>query len=209
MLGKQSVRKFITSITVAAVFCVYSTIAFAIPSTSTGELTVIGQVTVNGQPAVSSSTILSGETISSASDSTAMISMGKAGSIKLSPNSNIVLSFNESSISGRLTSGGMTVLNSAKTVNVTTASGHNVVLKSGESVTAEGVTTSAGYDHKDATGKCIDDNNDGKFECDGAKAAWLPWVLIFGGAVVGIIWATRDSNSASLGGSATTVSPSR
>jgi len=209
MLGKHSVRKFITSITVSAVLCVYSTIAFAIPSTSTGELTVIGQVTVNGQPAVSSSTILSGETITSAADSTATLSLGKAGTVRLEPNSSVVLSFSESTINGRLSTGGFTVLNSAQNVNISTAAGQNLVLKAGDTVNAEGVTTSAGADHRDASGKCIDDNNDGKFECDSKKAAWLPWVLIFGGATAGLIWATHDSNKADLSGAAVIVSPTR
>ena len=47
----------------AAVWCVYSMVAFAMPVDQSGEITVSGQVTVNGQPAVSSSTILSGAVI--------------------------------------------------------------------------------------------------------------------------------------------------
>ena len=60
MLGKNRFRKFVTLITVAAIWCVYSTVAFALPIDAAGEITVTGQVTVNGQPAVSSSTVLSG-----------------------------------------------------------------------------------------------------------------------------------------------------
>ena len=56
MFGKNSLRKFITTVTVAAVWCVYSSVAFAVPVNMGGELTVSGQVTVNGQAAVSNST---------------------------------------------------------------------------------------------------------------------------------------------------------
>ena len=82
MLGKNIFRKFITSITVAAIWCVYSTVAFAVPTDSAGEITVTGQVTVNGQPAVSNSTILSGATIVAGPDSSAVISLGKTGRIE-------------------------------------------------------------------------------------------------------------------------------
>ena len=71
MLGKNTIRKFVTLTTVAAVWCVYSMVAFAMPVDSAGEITVTGQVTVNGQPAVSNSTLLSGAVIGTASASSA------------------------------------------------------------------------------------------------------------------------------------------
>src|SRR5438067_937848 len=73
MLGKNSFRKFITLMTVAAVWCVYSSVAFAMPNDLKAELTVTGQVSVNGQPAVSSSTILSGATIVTGDNSSAVV----------------------------------------------------------------------------------------------------------------------------------------
>src|SRR5687768_7336282 len=66
MFGKNIVRKSVTLFTVAAVWTVYSMVAFALPGDVAGEITVTGQVTVNGQPAVSNQTILSGAVISSA-----------------------------------------------------------------------------------------------------------------------------------------------
>ena len=59
MLGKNRIRKSITLLTAVAVWCVYSSVIFALPKDVTGEITVTGQVTVNGQTAVSNSTILS------------------------------------------------------------------------------------------------------------------------------------------------------
>jgi hypothetical protein len=56
-------RKITTSLTAAAVLCVYSMVGLAATKDLTGEITVTGQVSVNGQSAVSNSTIVSGSTI--------------------------------------------------------------------------------------------------------------------------------------------------
>jgi len=208
MLDKNRIHKFVTAFTIAAIWCVSSSVVFAMPGKATGEISVSGQVTVNGQAAVSNATILSGETIVSGPDSTAIVSIGKSGRIQLAPNTSVALSFNDSSISGQLTSGNLSVLNAAQPVAVKTLSGETVVLKSGETVSAAGARVVA--DHRDASGKCIDDNKDGKLDCDKEGGmAWWAWVLIFGGATAGIVWAAHNSNSADLGGSVVIVSPTR
>ena len=189
MLGKNRFRKFITLITVAAIWCVYSTVALAVPTNTAGEITVSGNVTVNGQPAVSNSTILSGASIVSAEDSSAVISLGKAGNIQLAPNTALALSFHDASISGQLTSGSVTVLNAAQDVNIKTLTGDTIVLKPGETVSANGAQT--------------------KTPDKPTNKEWWIWVLIFGGAAVGVVWAAHHSNSSNLGGSAITVSPTR
>jgi len=208
MLDKNRIHKFVTVMTIAAVWCVSSSLAYAMPEKVTGEITVSGQVTVNGQPAVNNATILSGETIVSGSDSTAVISVGKSGRIQLAPNTSVALTFHDNSISGQLTSGNLSVLNAAQSVAVKTSSGETVALKPGETVSATGAKVVA--DHRDANGKCIDDNKDGKLDCDKEHGmAWWAWVLIFGGATAGIVWAAHNSNSANLGGSVVIVSPTR
>ena len=207
MLDKNRIRKFITSVTIATVWCVYSTVAFAMPDRTTGEITVSGQVTVNGQAAVTNSTIISGETIVSGPDSTAIISIGKSGRIQLASNTNVALIFHENTISGQLSSGNLSVLNAAEAVSVKTSTGETVVVKPGESVTADG-SKAVDDDYKDANGKCVDANKNGKLECDRGMAVWA-WVLIFGGAAVGIVWAAHNSNKADLGGSVVIVSPTR
>lgn len=105
MLGKNCFRKITTSLTAAAVLCVYSMVGLAATKDLTGEITVTGQVSVNGQNAVSNSTIVSGSTIVTGSDSSAIISLGKTGRIEVSADSNIVLNFSDSSIVGILSSG--------------------------------------------------------------------------------------------------------
>lgn len=113
MLGKNRIRKSITLLTAVAVWCVYSTVIFALPKDITGEITVTGQVTVNGQTAVSNSTILSGSTIETGTGSSAVVSLGKLGRVELSEGSNLTLRFSEGSIIGVLSAGKVRVSNTA------------------------------------------------------------------------------------------------
>jgi len=105
MLGKNCFRKITTSLTAAAVLCVYSMVGLAATKDLTGEITVTGQVSVNGQSAVSNSTIISGSTVVTGPDSSAVISLGKVGRIEVLADSNIVLNFSDSSIVGILSAG--------------------------------------------------------------------------------------------------------
>jgi hypothetical protein len=113
MLGKNCFRKITTSLTAAAVLCVYSMVGLAATKDLTGEITVTGQVSVNGQSAVSNSTIISGSTIVTGADSSAVISLGKIGRIEVLADSNIVLNFSDSGIVGILGSGKARVSDSA------------------------------------------------------------------------------------------------
>lgn len=111
MLGKNKIRKSVTLLTAVAVWCVYSMAAFAVTKDLTGEITVTGQVTVNGQPAVSNSTVVSGSTIVTGANSSAIISLGKAGRVELEADSNLTLKFSENSITGILSQGKTRVSN--------------------------------------------------------------------------------------------------
>jgi hypothetical protein len=114
MLGKNRIRKSITLLTTVAVWCVYSSVIFALPKDVTGEITVTGQVTVNGQTAVSNSTILSGSTIeTTGQNSSAVVSLGKLGRVELSGDSNLTLRFSEGGIIGVLSAGKVRVSNTA------------------------------------------------------------------------------------------------
>lgn len=70
-----------------------------------GELWMNGTATVNGKTVTTGLTILSGNRIQTGKDSTAMISLGKLGSIKLQPESDLILTFTETTINGNLSSG--------------------------------------------------------------------------------------------------------
>jgi hypothetical protein len=112
MLNKILIKKSVTLMTAVAVWCVYSMVAFASPKDVSGEIAVTGQVTVNGQNAVSNSSVVSGSTITTGAGSTAVISLGKVGRVELSPDTSIMLKFNDNSITGILSAGDVRVSNS-------------------------------------------------------------------------------------------------
>ena len=132
MLGKNTIRKFVTLTTVAAVWCVYSMVAFALPVDSAGEITVTGQVTVNGQPAVSNSTLLSGAVIGTATGSSAVVSLGKLGRVEVLADSNLTLTFTDNSIVAILTAGKARVSNSAGVAATVTTKDTTVIADSGQ-----------------------------------------------------------------------------
>jgi hypothetical protein len=111
MLGKNIMHKLTSLILTVSIFCVYSMVALAGTKDVTGEITVTGTVTVNGQTVVSNSTLVSGATIVTGDNSTAIISLGKAGRIEVLPNSNLTLRFTEGSITGVLDTGKVRVAN--------------------------------------------------------------------------------------------------
>ena len=95
MLGKNTLRKFVTAMNAVAVLTVYSMVALAVPGDVTGEITVSGQVTVNGQSAVSNSTIVSGSSVATGAASSATVNLGKAGRVELLENTNATINFSE------------------------------------------------------------------------------------------------------------------
>ena len=218
MNSKLWIRKALTLCMMVALVATYSMVALANTGKAVGELIVTGNssgadapfVIVNGEAAKSGRTIFSSSTISTPDGAGAIVNLGKAGKIELAPKTNLTLSFDNASISGELSTGSLTVLNAAQSVNIKTSTGETFVLNSGETASAEGVKTAAA-DHRDANGTCIDDDKDGKLDCDDeGGAAWWIWAAIFGGAIAGIvIAATSDNNRIALGGGTTVVSPTR
>jgi len=172
-------------------------VALASDGRATGEIVVTGSgsdtstVTVNGEAVKSGRTIFSSSTISTSEGAGAILNLGKAGRIELAPNTTFALSFDNSSISGSLSAGNVTVLNAAKNVSVTTATGEVMNLGAGETASANSSdpkTTSTGHTgHHD----------------------WWAFALIFGGAVAGIIWATTQDNENRFGSGAVVVSGTR
>ena len=132
MLGKNTFHKFVTLSTMAAVWCVYSMVAFAMPVDQSGEITVSGQVTVNGQPAVSSSTILSGAVIAAGANSNAVVSLGKLGRVEVLADSNVTLIFSASSIVATLSEGQTRVSTSAGVAATVTTKDATVIADSSQ-----------------------------------------------------------------------------
>jgi len=235
MLGKNCFRKITTSLTAAAVLCVYSMVGLAATKDLTGEITVTGQVSVNGQSAVSNSTIISGSTVVTGSDSSAIISLGKVGRIEVMADSNIVLNFSDSSIVGILNSGkarvsdssgvattittkDTTVIADAAQANnflvevecshthVDTASGL-VTMREGASdkQVAAGTTATAGNLSQTGCQPCLRPNSAPPV----AVAGW-PWLILAAAGVAGVAILLGGNNDVSINPtSVIIVSPTR
>ncbi|MCY7375004.1 MAG: hypothetical protein LH472_03415 [Pyrinomonadaceae bacterium] len=193
------IRKALSTCLVVAILATGSMFALANSERIAGELTISGKnangetsfVKVNGETAQNGRSIFSSSTIATPENVGAVINLGKSGKIELAPNTILVLSFDEKVISGDLSAGQITVLNSAETVNIKTANGTIATLNSGDSATA--------------TGKAQDDDTTG-----GGGSGWVVWALILGGAAAGIIIAaTSDNNRVTVGGGTTVISPTR
>lgn len=135
MLGKNIIHKTTSLVLAVAVWCVYSSVAFAAPKDLTGEITVSGQVTVNGQAVTSGSTIVSGSVIATAAGSTATVSLGKAGRVELAENSELNLKFTENSITGILNSGKAKVAENAGVAATITTKDGSAIADAGQANT--------------------------------------------------------------------------
>jgi len=235
MLGKNKFHKFVTLSTAAAVWCVYSMVAFALPVGQTGEITVIGQVTVNGQPAVSNSTVLSGAVIAAGSGSSAVVSLGKLGRVEVLADSNVTLIFSEGSIVATLAEGQTRVSTTAGVAATVTTRDATVIADSSQAdnflvqvecshthvetttglVTmkmgstdkqvAAGTSAVAGNLQSKTCPPCLRPNS-----TPGPAIAGLPWLLLLaaGGAGIGIFLATQGDDD-TTGGGGPIISPNR
>lgn len=200
MNSKVWIRKALSMCMMVAITATYSMVALANTGKVAGEILVSGNnvnglaplVKVNGEEVQSGRSIFSSSLIATPENANAVINLGKAGKLQLAQNTSLVVNFDEKNISVDLTGGKLTVLGAAESVNVKTLSGETLKLNAGDSATA--------------AGKAQDDDNGGA----SAGSAWVPYVLIIGGAVAGIvIAATLANNETQLGGGTTVVSPTR
>lgn len=144
-----------------------------------GEITVSGQaanggaasVMLNGESAFTGRTFFSSGTIATPENVNSTVSLGKLGSINLSPNTTLSLSFDEKTISGNLSAGQIRVFN-AEGVEVKIQT--NAGLVTNESNLAKSFTVNA----EKASRQDDDDKNDGT---DGNSP--LGPILVFSGIV--------------------------
>ncbi len=235
MLGKNILHKSVTSLTLVAVWCVYSMVAFALPQDFAGEITVTGQVTVNGQPAVSSSTVMSGAVITTGDNSSATVSLGKTGRIEILAHSSVTLRFTQTSITAILTEGKTRVSNAAGVAATVTTKNATFIADAGQADNFL-VETECSHSHVDTsagivtmregstdkqvvagtTGSAGNLTQTGCVPClrpDSAPpvaVSNLPLLLLLaaGAAAVGIYFGSRDNDS-DLGGGVINVSPVR
>lgn len=193
MNSKVWINKALSMCLIIVTIVAYSMVALAGTDKIAAELLTTGvndnRVLVNGEAAQTGRSVFSSSTIVTPADTTAIINIGKLGSIKLAPGTTLNLTFDENGISGDLIDGRVSVLNSADSVRIITLEGKLVRLNAGESA---------------AVNTQDDDDDD-----DAGAGAWFVWALVFGGAAAGLIIAATQGNDIQLGGGATVVSPRR
>jgi hypothetical protein len=192
-------RGITASLSALAIFVTSSMVVLAAPGNTSlaGEITVSGKitngeeplVTLNGEKAFSGRTFFSSGVITTAENATADVSLGKLGSISLAPNTTLNLNFSDKTISGSLTSGHVTVINSSGVdVKISTSTG----LVSNEA-------GNAGPMNVDASGDAATLPANGNASRAGLKGSggWLP-ALIVAGILIGgglYIWRGEDNSN--------------
>ncbi len=147
-----------------------------------GEITISGQtvdgsapsVLLNGESAFTGRTFFSAGTIATPENVNSTISLGKLGSINLSPNTTLSLSFDEKTISGTLSAGQIKVSN-AEGVEVKIQT--NAGLATNESNLTNSLTVNAE--------KAARQDNDDDDDDDGNSA--LGPILVFSGIVAAAV----------------------
>ena len=113
-------RNFTAACLALVIFTTSSMVALATPGNKTmGEITVSGVrtngiapfVMLNGENAFNGRTFFSAGTIVTPADVNSTVNLGKLGSVSLSPNTTLSLSFDEKTISGTLSAGQISVSN--------------------------------------------------------------------------------------------------
>ncbi len=235
MLGKNIIRRSITSATLVAVWCVYSMVAIAAPMDVAGEITVSGQVMVNGQPAVSNSTVLSGAVITTGANSSAVVSLGKIGRVEILANSNLTLRFADNSIVAILSDGKARFSDPAGVAATVTTKNATFIADSGQANnflvevecshthidTMTGVVTmrEGSNDKQVAAGTSATAGNMTQTGCKpclrpgsapGPAIAGMPWLILLAAGAAGVgIYLGTDNGDTSIGGGTVIVSPTR
>jgi len=130
-------------LTMCSFYSLVTTTTLAQTTKVAGDLSVTGQVTLNGAAAISGATVFSDSRVKTGQKGGAIVNLGKLGRIDLGPETEMTLSFSESTIGGNLLSGRAVV--SAPTgvgISVTTSDGTAVA--DGKQATALTVDVSCG-----------------------------------------------------------------
>ena len=235
MFGKNILRKSFAAMTLAAVWTVSSMVAFALPKDVTGEITVTGSVTVNGSNAVSGATVFSDATITTASGSSAVVSLGKLGRVEVQADTTVKLTFSEGSIVATMDAGKVRISN-ASGVAATVATKNGTFVGDNSQANNFLVEAECSHSHVDATsgvvtlreatgskqvvaGTSATSGNLAQTGCKpclrpdsapGPSVGNWPWLILLaaGAAGAGIYFGTRGDDN-DFGGPGIVVSPVR
>lgn len=188
------IRKAITLPLCLTVLSAYSMVTQAIPARVVGALTVSQtvfdgtepRVTVNGESARSGRSVFSSSVISTSGNAVASLYFGRLGSLEISPNSEVILSFDSDGITGRISKGRVNVLAAGGPIRLGNGSEGPTLLTSGESL----VSDSSMQDDDDADLK------------KKSVPSWV-WAVLIGGVIAGV----AAGASGGSGGSPRPVSP--
>ncbi len=200
-------QNLVRSITLLLMICLANMLVFAsVPSSSNSNLATSGILSVfdqdsafvNGNIARDGTTILSGSEIKT-DKSGARINLNGLGSIDLAAGTSALLTFTSGQITLNISTGEARLV-SIKGVTGVLTTPEGEVLKTDPSMEVSTVGNNVDdKDYKDANGKCIDANKNGKLECDNTGSGGLTngqiaaIALGVGGAVLfGAIWASRN-----------------
>jgi len=238
MISRTWSRKSIAFAVAIAVLSVYSMVALAKPGEqkNSGELSVSGQVTVNGQAAISGATVFSDSVIATASNSSAVVSLGKLGRVELLPNTSVKLSFSNANISAALDAGRLQVSTLAGVSAIVTTKDGAAVADASQAASFM-VDTECGDTRVNSQGGLVELRAAGKTiavaagttetagtpqpgtRCTRLARPGMPGIsggalaallLAAGGAVAAAILAGRSSNNdLNFGGTVTVVSPTK
>ncbi len=180
----------------------------ATPGQLTGELWMSGAATVNGKTAVTGLTVLSGNRIQTGKDGIAVINLGKLGRVKLQPETDLVLNFTDSAISGNLNTG-LALVNASEGVAV------NLQTPCGEAVADQQILSAAtletsGEEAPDTVKQAQSSGQQKPDRCPrlvvpisggGMAGGFLLPALLTGGAILGTVLAVvliADANQSGI-----------
>jgi hypothetical protein len=103
-----------------------------------------GQVLVNGTSAISGATVFSDSTVTTASRSSAVVSLGKLGRVEVLPSSTMKLTFADSSVSVSMLDAGRVRVSSSSGVNASTTTNDGQIASTGNQRNEFIVDTSCG-----------------------------------------------------------------
>jgi len=141
-----TLRKVLTvtlMLTMCSFYSLVTTTTLAQTSKVAGDLSVTGPVTLNGAAAISGATVFSDSRVKTGQKGGAIVNLGRLGRIDLGPETEMTLSFSDSTIGGNLLSG-RAVVSAPSGVGISVTTSDGTAVADGKQATALTVDVSCG-----------------------------------------------------------------